>query len=217
MTRVLFICTGNTCRSPMAEALLAHKKSSDDIVADSAGLHGVEGMPMSEGTRRVLQTRGIMESHQSRVLDEGQLKGADLVLTMTEQHKRALVEHFPQASDKVYTLKEYTADDSEMLRKMEQVKEEEAEMDLKRSEILDANQRNVRAYNKDGEISGQTELEEELLHALMPYQSNIDKLKWDMPSLDIADPFGGGDEEYEAAYEEINHAVERLIEQIEGK
>ena len=215
MTRVLFICTGNTCRSPMAEALLEHKKTADEIVADSAGLHGVEGMPMSEGTRRVLQTRGMMESHQSRVLDEGQLRSADLVLTMTEQHKRALIEHYPEAVEKVYTLKEYTADHSEMTQKMDQIKQEEAEMDLKRSEILHANERNVRAYNKDGEISGQQELEEELLHAMMPYQSNIDKLKWDMPSLDIADPFGGGDEEYEAAYEEINHAVERLLEKIE--
>ncbi|ADI00652.1 low molecular weight protein arginine phosphatase [Salisediminibacterium selenitireducens] len=215
MTKVLFICTGNTCRSPMAEALLEHKKTDEDIVADSAGLHGVEGMPMSEGTRRVLQTRGIMESHQSRVLDEGQLRSADLVLTMTEHHKRSLIEHYPEAVDKVYTLKEYTADHSEMSQKMDQIKQEEAEMDLKRSEILNANERNVRAYNKDGEISGQTELEEELLDALMPYQSNIDKLKWDMPSLDIADPFGGGDEEYEAAYEEINHAVEQLLKKIE--
>ena len=199
----------------MAEALLEHKKTADEIVADSAGLHGVEGMPMSEGTRRVLQTRGIMESHQSRVLDEGQLRSADLVLTMTEHHKRALIEHYPEAVEKVYTLKEYTADHSEMTQKMDQIKQEEAEMDLKRSEILNANERNVRAYNKDGEIAGQTELEEELLHALMPYQSNIDKLKWDMPSLDIADPFGGGDEEYEAAYEEINHAVEQLLEKID--
>ncbi|CCQ94989.1 Low molecular weight protein-tyrosine-phosphatase ywlE [[Clostridium] ultunense Esp] len=104
--KVLFVCTGNTCRSPMAEALLRHLVG-DEMEVKSAGILAFEGSPASPHAIQVMEERGIELNHTARQIDEPLMSWADLILTMTIGHKRSLQNHFPQYTDKVFTLKEY--------------------------------------------------------------------------------------------------------------
>ncbi|MEQ6390175.1 low molecular weight protein arginine phosphatase [Bacillaceae bacterium S4-13-58] len=111
MKNILFVCTGNTCRSPMAEAILKHKYPSQFNVK-SAGVYAGQGMPASEGTQNALQAKGIPCEHQSQPVSKEVIDWADLILTMTEEHKQALIMEFPETGRKVFTLKEYVNIDS---------------------------------------------------------------------------------------------------------
>ncbi|MDE5414687.1 low molecular weight protein arginine phosphatase [Alkalihalobacterium chitinilyticum] len=106
MKRVLFVCTGNTCRSPMAEAILK-QKISNEIEVQSAGIYAAPGSEASYQAIEVLKERGITSDHRSQQLSEELLDWATIVLTMTANHKQAIVTRFPELQDKVFTLKEF--------------------------------------------------------------------------------------------------------------
>lgn len=106
MRKVLFVCTGNTCRSPMAEALL-RKKAGERVEVKSAGLQAATSSPLSEGTRAILEEKGIFPTHQSQPLTEELLTWADLILTMTEGHKQSISVFFPEVQPRLFTLKEF--------------------------------------------------------------------------------------------------------------
>jgi protein-tyrosine phosphatase len=93
MVRVLFVCLGNICRSPMAEAVFRHKVRAagleDKIEADSAGTgHWHVGSPPHEGTRDLLKRYSIEYAHQARLIGEEDLDSFDYVLTMDNQNLR---------------------------------------------------------------------------------------------------------------------------------
>ncbi|UOE93954.1 low molecular weight protein arginine phosphatase [Alkalihalobacillus sp. LMS39] len=106
MVNILFVCTGNTCRSPLAEKLL-REKINGDIAVRSAGIYAAIGSGASEGTKQVLAERGIDGQHQSSPLTDELLHWATVVLTMTESHKQTIILNAPYVSEKVYTLKEF--------------------------------------------------------------------------------------------------------------
>ncbi len=113
---VLLVCTGNTCRSPMAETLLRHELSNrfkslfspgqpPPVVAVSAGLSAYPGGSASPEAVTVMQSRGLsLKDHQSRPLTQRLLKQADLVLTMTSSHRQAILGRWPEAAQKTYLL-----------------------------------------------------------------------------------------------------------------
>jgi len=111
LTTVLFVCTGNTCRSPMAEALfndLANKKGLDSVRAVSAGLAAIEGNKATPQAIEVMKRRGIdLSGHRARNVDASLVKEADLILTMTHRHKAILSSMYPEAASKIHVLKEY--------------------------------------------------------------------------------------------------------------
>lgn len=103
---ILFVCTGNTCRSPLAEAIFNHLKTGDAF-ASSAGIFAFEGSEAAEHTIKVLEENKMKLDHRSKPVEEEMIKEADYVFTMTKGHKDVLMEKFPGAADKIFTLKEY--------------------------------------------------------------------------------------------------------------
>jgi protein-tyrosine-phosphatase len=105
MENILFVCTGNTCRSPMAEAILNHKTT--DIHVKSAGVFAVDGNPTSKNTVEALREEGIRVEHYSQLLTEELVDWATCILTMTQSHKQLVLDRFPQAITKTHTIREY--------------------------------------------------------------------------------------------------------------
>lgn len=108
---ILFVCTGNTCRSPMAEAILT-AKNLDGVEARSAGIFAGTA-PLSENAQSVLNQQQISFSHTSKPLNIENLEWAELVLTMTNSHKMAILQAYPETATKLFTLKEFAADSTE--------------------------------------------------------------------------------------------------------
>ncbi|MFC5557544.1 low molecular weight protein arginine phosphatase [Ureibacillus thermophilus] len=103
---IYFVCTGNTCRSPMAEAILKHKNIKG-IEVKSAGIFALEGGKMSEHSKTVLEQENIDFQHTTRQVNESDIEWADLILTMTSAHRDMILQLYEKAKGKTYTLKEY--------------------------------------------------------------------------------------------------------------
>lgn len=114
--QILFICTGNTCRSPIAE-FVAKKIIIDENIklrAASAGFTA-GGIPISENSSRVLASNGIDASdHTSKLLNAKILRDSWLVLTMTLEHKNKILQLYPASASKVHTLSEYAGYNSDV-------------------------------------------------------------------------------------------------------
>ena len=109
MKTILFVCTGNICRSPMAEGLFRHAvKGRGDFAVISAGVGAVEGLPPSENAVVALKQLGIDISRQrSRMLSAELVQRADFIFGMTHSHVDAILLLYPQAAEKTFLLREF--------------------------------------------------------------------------------------------------------------
>jgi protein arginine phosphatase len=109
MQRILFVCTGNTCRSPMAEAILKSKKI-DGLEVKSAGIYAATGSEASAHAKKVMDDHNIAHNHSSTMLNRESIQWADLILTMTGSHKNTILQQYPGTAGKVFALKEFTGE-----------------------------------------------------------------------------------------------------------
>ncbi len=108
--QILFICEGNTCRSPMAEALFNDRFGGTIWRAASAGLSAVPGWPVSDQTLQALREFGIeAEGKVSKPVDLSMLKEAKLVVTMTTGQRERLREAAPAFSEKIISMADISA------------------------------------------------------------------------------------------------------------
>ena len=110
---VLFVCTGNTCRSPMAEGFLKKlllDAKRIDVSVRSAGINALDGQAPTAETIMVMTGEGIdLSGHRSQHLAGELIKSSDLILAMEEYHKNRVIQLAPDAASKIYLLKEYGA------------------------------------------------------------------------------------------------------------
>ncbi|GGA12486.1 protein-tyrosine-phosphatase [Paenibacillus marchantiophytorum] len=187
--RILFVCTGNTCRSPLAEGLLRIRVHQEGLAAEvrSAGVSAISGGPISRNSASLLQEAGFKDSLSSLAIQESEVQWADLILTMTMGHKRTVIQRFPDAMEKTFTLKEYVEDDARVRQAIEERERLVTEVQLKQA------------------LSQAVSVEE---------RSRIYQLEQDIPDYDISDPFGGPLEVYRQTAEEISSSLDKLVKKI---
>ncbi len=109
MKTILFVCTGNICRSPMAEGLFRHAtKGRSEYRAISAGVGAMEGQPPSAHGVRALKEIGIdISGARSRMLTADLVEKADYIFGMTHSHVDSINVLFPHAAEKTFLLREF--------------------------------------------------------------------------------------------------------------
>ncbi|MNI52674.1 Low molecular weight protein-tyrosine-phosphatase YwlE [compost metagenome] len=188
--RILFVCTGNTCRSPMAEGMLRKLAQERGVSVEvrSAGVAAMGGTSMSMHAEAVLKDQGIKDNITSTPLGGELVSWADLILTLTESHKRQVIFSFPETAEKVYALKEYVEDNESVIADQEKLQQLIADVELDRA-------------------LGNPQNEEKIYR--------INEIARRLPAYDISDPFGGSREIYDRTAAEIREALGKLLDKID--
>ncbi|MBN6205848.1 low molecular weight protein arginine phosphatase [Ralstonia pickettii] len=184
----------------MAEALLKERYPKAHV--QSAGIFANTGSQASSNAIKALQEKNISINHHSQPITNELLDWADLVLTMTTNHKQLLVMEYPDQQEKYFTLKEYVADADQA--SWQQFIAARTAFEEKRQRFIQENQQKYK--------------EKQLNQALQDYlQMDYEKLQ-EMESkvinYDISDPFGGTLSIYRETLEELDRNIQRLINKM---
>lgn len=119
MKNILVVCTGNVCRSPMAEALIRNevvdRGLSEKVRVSSAGTYAMVGHPASAGSVNAMAQRGLdISKHRARQLTADLVEQADIIIVMEEKHRRTIFVTWPRAIMKTLLLSELSGDHAEI-------------------------------------------------------------------------------------------------------
>ncbi len=111
--KIIFVCTGNTCRSPMAEGFFnefCKKNNRDDMISLSRGVFAEIGKPASENSIISASQFGAdISSHTACQLTSDDIYSSDYIFTMTDAHKALILNTFPDFSQKVFSISEFAS------------------------------------------------------------------------------------------------------------
>lgn len=112
---ILFVCTGNTCRSPMAEGFFRKAAEGKGYAVSSAGVAAYDGSLASSETVAILEENGAsLDGFGSRMVSEEILEAASHVFCLTRSHQSMLLQHFPRMEEKVYLVTEFAQIDGQV-------------------------------------------------------------------------------------------------------
>ena len=103
MKKILFVCTGNTCRSPMAQAVFNNLCDSKYFSSDSCGLYADGVSMISDNAKAALKNQGIDFDHVSKPITKELCDNADFIIGITNRHAGALMVAFPGHEKKVFS------------------------------------------------------------------------------------------------------------------
>ena len=113
--KIMFICTGNTCRSAIAEGLAKKifKQKNLNIEVYSAGIFAQTGEHASYNSIAIMKEYDVdITLHKATSVDESNIKEIDLILCATKNHKAELQARYSDLKDKIFTMKEYAGIDN---------------------------------------------------------------------------------------------------------
>lgn len=180
--RILTICTGNICRSPFAERLLAARLGAQFTVA-SAGTSAMLGDPMQETMQRLATDMGVRwdEEHRGRALTQSLVAQADLVLCMEREHRSEAVRLQPSAVRRAFTLLEF----AHII-----------------SSITDSQLQRLLSLNTDSPTAA--------IDAVMRMRGVVPRLNPER-LYDLPDPYGRSRQTYARSAAHIEQAVDQIV------
>ncbi|EOD01760.1 protein-tyrosine-phosphatase [Caldisalinibacter kiritimatiensis] len=213
----------------MAEALFKDmiEKAGKDIKGlkvASAGVCAIPNQPATAQAIHALKEEGIdLSSHRSKPLTKEMIDKADLILTMTVNHKNAVLQMTPDAKGKVFTLKEYALKDINIDEILDELGVLYSRLREKREELITRRAKEIEALKRRREkiIKELNEIENEIKEWQMQIEAELEddkaeimRLEKKIPELDIVDPFGKPVEEYKKSAKEIKETLTKILEKI---
>jgi protein-tyrosine phosphatase len=189
--RILTVCTGNICRSPLAEQLLRSGLAElSDVSIASAGTRALVGMSMTDQAQQISQLMGGASpgEHRARELNVDMLSDAGLVLALSREHRRSVVEMFPRGARRTFTLREFA-------RLVADLPDEEWSV-----------ARSATGSGGVGDYSAVVEAASSRRGVVVPPEFPEDD--------DVIDPYRRSDEVYRRSADEIGPAVATIIAQL---
>jgi protein-tyrosine phosphatase len=114
INKITFVCTGNTCRSVMAEKIferMARGTELENIESDSAGTAAMSHYRVFGDLKEVIEENGLSaDGHVPKMISRFIIEESDLVVVMTESHRKNIMERFPGCDDKVFLLSEFAGE-----------------------------------------------------------------------------------------------------------